>query len=237
VPASTTGQESPRKRRARGSISAEEILQGAYDLVSEASLDALSMPRLAQRLGVGVTSIYWYYRSKDDLLDALAGRAMSEFVEEFTVPDDLSWDDHIRAFFHNYRRLFLEDATWSDLIALRASYTSDSRRLAARRIDRMLQILVSAGFPAEVAMSAYQSLSMFTEGSIAMARGAAARGRAGSAETGTPSDPELQVLPLLARPHPWSWGEDEDFAFGLENAIRGLRALLAQLSADGSGAA
>jgi AcrR family transcriptional regulator len=32
------------------------------------------MPTLAKELGCGVTSIYWYFRSKDDLVVALAER-------------------------------------------------------------------------------------------------------------------------------------------------------------------
>jgi AcrR family transcriptional regulator len=228
VSATTAGPTPPRKRRARGSISAEEILQGAYDLVSEESLGGLSMPRLAQRLGVGVTSIYWYFRSKDDLLDTLAERAMTEFVAQFTVPDDLSWDDHLRAYFHNYRRLFLEDSLLCDLIVMRAYLTPQSGRIAAQRIDRILQIMVDTGFQPDAAMHAYQSLSIFTEGSVARARNAAANERQSGATTTAFADmPDLRVFPLLRQPHPLSLGSDEDFEFGLENAIRGLRSMLA----------
>ena len=60
-----------RKRRDRGSISADEILKGAFDVAAQVSIDNLSMPVLAKHLDVGVTSIYWYFRRKDDLLDAM----------------------------------------------------------------------------------------------------------------------------------------------------------------------
>ena len=53
-------------RRARGSISAEEIIAGAFDVAGRVSLSEFSMPMLAKHLGVGVTSIYWYFRKKDD---------------------------------------------------------------------------------------------------------------------------------------------------------------------------
>jgi AcrR family transcriptional regulator len=51
-----------RQRRERGSISVDEILNGAFEVAAEVSIDNLSMPLLARHLAVGVTSIYWYFR-------------------------------------------------------------------------------------------------------------------------------------------------------------------------------
>ena len=67
-----------RARRERGSISIEEILRGAFDIARAVSVDNLSMPQLARHLDVGVTSIYWYFRRKDDLLDAMTEQALRE---------------------------------------------------------------------------------------------------------------------------------------------------------------
>ncbi|NED60037.1 helix-turn-helix transcriptional regulator, partial [Streptomyces sp. SID10244] len=55
-----------RERRERGSIDPEEIIKGAFELAEEIGVDNLSMPLLGKHLGVGVTSIYWYFRKKDD---------------------------------------------------------------------------------------------------------------------------------------------------------------------------
>ena len=74
-----------RQRRERGSISVEEILTGAFEVAADVSIDNLSMPVLARHLDVGVTSIYWYFRRKDELLDAMTDRALAQY--EFTVPD------------------------------------------------------------------------------------------------------------------------------------------------------
>ena len=223
----------PRKRRARGSISAEEILSGAYELASAESLEALSMPRLAQRLDVGVTSIYWYFRSKDELLNAMAERALADFARQFTVPDDLPWDEHLCAYFRNYRRLLQEQPLLCDLIVMRGPhFTPAANRLAAQRIDHVLQKLVSAGFPPDTAMFAYSSLSIFTRGLVSQERTAIAEGRRPLSPAAYEGVPELFVLPRLEQQHPLSMTRDEDFDFGLENGLRGLRALLDDLSAD-----
>lgn len=68
-----------RQRRERGSINPDDIISGA-ELAEQVSIDNLSMPLLGKHLGVGVTSIYWYFRKKDDLLNAMADRALRQYV-------------------------------------------------------------------------------------------------------------------------------------------------------------
>ena len=59
------------KRRPRGSLDVEEIITGAFELAEEVSIAGLSMPVLAKHLDVPVTSIYWHFRKKEQLLDAI----------------------------------------------------------------------------------------------------------------------------------------------------------------------
>ena len=65
-----------RQRRERGSINPDDIIKGAFELAEDVGIDNLSMPLLGKHLGVGVTSIYWYFRKKDDLLNAMTDRAL-----------------------------------------------------------------------------------------------------------------------------------------------------------------
>src|SRR3569832_1880820 len=75
-----------RQRRERGSINPDDIIKGAFALAEQVGIDNLSMPLLGKRLGVGVTSIYWYFRKKDDLLNAMTDRALRQYV--FATPYD-----------------------------------------------------------------------------------------------------------------------------------------------------
>ncbi len=69
-----------RQRRERGSINPDDIINGAFELAEQVGIDNLSMPLLGKHLGVGVTSIYWYFRKKDDLLNAMTDRALRQYV-------------------------------------------------------------------------------------------------------------------------------------------------------------
>ena len=116
---------SQRQRRERGSISVEEILTGAFDVAAQVSIDNLSMPVLARHLDVGVTSIYWYFRRKDELLDAMTDRALAQY--EFTVPDiDASnWREALRNHARNMRKQFLDDPVLCDLVLIRGERPVD----------------------------------------------------------------------------------------------------------------
>jgi AcrR family transcriptional regulator len=101
-----TASADTRRRRERGSISVDEILNGAFEVAAEVSIDNLSMPLLAKRLDVGVTSIYWYFRRKDDLLDAMTDRALERY--EITGPsiDASNWRESLRRHARMTRREF-----------------------------------------------------------------------------------------------------------------------------------
>jgi AcrR family transcriptional regulator len=225
---STASAESaPRRRRARGSISAEEISDGAYDLAARESLDALSMPRLAQRLDVGVTSIYWYFRNKDDLLHSLGERAMAEFVQAMSaVAVDVSWEKYVWEYFAKFRQIFIENSLLCDLLVVRGhALTPTAARMSLELINHFVGVLVDAGLSPDDAWQAYATLSVYTRGSVFLAR----RTYSGEPPHLNPSSmnvPELAVLASLHGQPDLSMASEEDFRFGIDNIVRGLRALI-----------
>ena len=84
-----------RPRRARGSLNGDDILDAAARIVEHEGLDALSMPHLARAMGCGVTSLYWYFRSKDDLVEALMDRVGRDALTRLPPVGDGPWDDEL----------------------------------------------------------------------------------------------------------------------------------------------
>lgn len=77
--------------RRRASHSMEAVLTEAVALLDEAGAPALTFRALAQRLGGGVASIYWYVASKDELLDRAADHVIGAVladVEKLPGSDD-----------------------------------------------------------------------------------------------------------------------------------------------------
>lgn len=66
--------------RRRASHSLETVVSEAVALLDEAGEGALTFRALAQRLGGGVGSIYWYVDGKDELLDRACDHVMGEVL-------------------------------------------------------------------------------------------------------------------------------------------------------------
>ncbi len=65
-----------------------QIVRAAIALIDEEGVDALSMRKLAARMGVGVMSLYWHVERKDDLLELIG----DEIFGEMSLPDAPSGD-------------------------------------------------------------------------------------------------------------------------------------------------
>jgi len=73
-----TGTGTTRGTRTTPSLDRERILAVAVELADEDGIDALSMRRLGQRLGVDPMSLYYHVGDKDDLLDGLGDTVVGE---------------------------------------------------------------------------------------------------------------------------------------------------------------
>ncbi|TFC82191.1 TetR family transcriptional regulator [Cryobacterium cheniae] len=85
------GQQTEVPRRVR--LNRERVLEAAVTLADEIGIDALSMRRLAQELGVVPMALYKHVADKEDLLDGM----VEDIVREIDPPAlDTGWQDAIR---------------------------------------------------------------------------------------------------------------------------------------------
>ncbi len=83
--------------RRRASHSMESVLTEAVALLDEAGAPALTFRALAQRLGGGVASIYWYVASKDELLDRATDHVIGAVLADVErLPDSDDPIDDLR---------------------------------------------------------------------------------------------------------------------------------------------
>jgi len=159
-----------RQKRERGSIDPEEILDGAFELVEELSVDNLSMPALAKHLGVGVTSIYWYFRRKNDLLDAMTDRAWSKYKVVEPPIDPADWRQSLADNARWMRRKFLRSPILTDLILIRGRLGPQSRQRGLEEMESAVAALVQVGLSHEDAFDTYAAVSVLIRGSVVMER-------------------------------------------------------------------
>ncbi|MBD1320751.1 TetR/AcrR family transcriptional regulator [Gordonia hankookensis] len=160
-----------RERRERGSIDPEEIIKGAFELAEEIGVDNLSMPLLGKHLGVGVTSIYWYFRKKDDLLNAMTDRALERYGLAAALKhssDD--WRTRLHDHAHAMRDVFLKNPILCDLILIRSSLGPRNAQLGALEIERSVENLMREGLSLEDAYDSYSAVQLHVRGSVVLER-------------------------------------------------------------------
>ncbi|GAA3959867.1 TetR/AcrR family transcriptional regulator [Actinomadura viridis] len=74
------GVQGRPRRGPRPRLTVEEIVRAATALADAEGLDALSMRRIAERLGVAPMSIYTYVPGKSELIDLMLDRAYGELT-------------------------------------------------------------------------------------------------------------------------------------------------------------
>lgn len=147
---------SPR-RSDRSPLSRERVVTAAVALADEIGLDALSMRKLAQALGVEAMSLYHHVANKDDLLD---GMVDAVFTEIEAPPIGGPWRPAIRARCTSLRAVLLAHP-WA--VGLLDSRQSPGLATLAHH-DAVIGCLRADGFTVAHTALAFATLDAFVYG-------------------------------------------------------------------------
>jgi AcrR family transcriptional regulator len=225
-----------RVRRERGSINPDDIINGAFQLAEEVGIDNLSMPLLGKHLGVGVTSIYWYFRKKDDLLNAMTDRALKQYVFATPYVEAKDWRETLRNHARTMRKTFLGNPILCDLILIRTALSPRAAKAGALEVEKAIESLVEAGLSPEHAFDVYSAVSVHVRGSVVLQRlydkNRQIDGGHGDFEEAMVIDAD--TTPLLARVtaegHRIGASDEKNFEYGLELILDHAGRLLDQPS-------
>ena len=118
---------SGRARRVpRNTLSRDRIVEAALALLDEQGFDAVTMPSLAKRLGVGTMSLYRHVADKDDLIDAVAVRVLSGVAVPNGDADD--WKGRVVGYLRGLRAATLAHPALSPSVGSRSGPSSISSR-------------------------------------------------------------------------------------------------------------
>ncbi|MBR8131571.1 tetracycline resistance transcriptional repressor TetR [Burkholderia ambifaria] len=198
-------------------LTRDTVMRAALDLLNEVGVDGLSTRRLAERLGVQSPTLYWHFRNKAELLDAMAEAIMLErHGASLPRPGD-AWDAWLLENARSFRRALL---AYRDGARLHAG--TRPRTLHFGSIERKVALLAEAGFAPDEAVDVMYAIGRFVVGWVLEEQAGAER------ETDT-TLPDTAEHPLLAQ----GWaalrerGGDEAFERGVALIVDGARARLA----------
>jgi len=196
----------------------------ALELVDREGLDALTMQRLARELGAGTMTLYGYFESRDDLLDAIVDAAVD--ARPWPPARGADWRERLA---HTVRGSFRALGRHPALAEIRARRPV-LRPEALRFAERVIGLLREAGFEPEEAASAFRLIFTYTFGFAVLSPQRSrdeARQAAASAAAALPPD---EYPNLTAHPREWTHAMAgvEQFDYGLERLLDGLQARAAQ---------
>jgi AcrR family transcriptional regulator len=129
-----------------------DLLQAARELVSEQGPDALTLGALAQQVGLSRSSLYEYFRSRDDVVAAIVEDEIPSWAEEIAA--EMARSPDVAGKVSTYVRVqlrMLTDGRHTAAMALSAHALGEHGRERIRHEhSRLLEPLVSALTEAEI---------------------------------------------------------------------------------------
>lgn len=174
-------------------LSRSLIVEAAGALVDGEGLEAVSTRRLAAALGVSGPSLYNHFRTKDEILDAVADAVSARVdLSMFEAGDGREWQVALRDWAHSYRAALSDHPNIVPVLA-----RGPGRRPAGLRVaDAVFGAMTAAGWPPAQATRIGALMRYFILGS---AVGSFARGFVDDETAYDPSDyPHLGQAHLLA---------------------------------------
>ena len=141
----------------REALSRERILRQALAIVDREGLEAISMRRVGEALGVEAMSLYHHVANKAAILDGIFEIVLGQLP---AAQPSASWQATLRARARALRAALRAHPNALPIFATRPAVTP----AAIAHVEAVLDVLQRAGFSADEAISALQVLTAFVVG-------------------------------------------------------------------------
>jgi len=212
------------------SLTRDQIVRAAIEILDAEGEAGLSMRKLGTRLGAGATSLYWHVAHKDELMELAVDEVFGEVY--VTEVGDTSWRIGAGVLANSMRDMLVRHRWVLGQLGTRPNMGPNAMRMG----DRTVALLSAAGFTG-LEISHASSLLMSHAIGTATSIAAAANVVRDSGQSLTEMFEEIRPrMDQLAADHPdygkW-WREtsaqvapermfDEGFTFGLDRILDGL---------------
>jgi TetR/AcrR family tetracycline transcriptional repressor len=198
------------------SLDRDAVVRAGLELLNEVGIDGLTTRRLAERLGVKQPALYWHFKNKRELLDAMAAQ-MLEWRSPVPITS-ANWQEALKEDGRSFRRALLR---YRDGARVHAGTRPAAGLFAS--LDGRVRVLCEVGFAPADALRALMIVGRYVVGWVIEEQAEQYDGRPQVREDFMP-DPA--VYPVLAAGVAVLRNEDQDtgFDFGLDALVRGFAA-------------
>jgi TetR/AcrR family tetracycline transcriptional repressor len=220
------------------SLTREAVVARALEIGTTEGLEAVSLRRLAQELGVTPMALYRHVRDKQDLVNAMTEAVLEGIDVTAGIRPEMTWTERMRLAIDNYKEQI--DARPLAL-PLSIAYSGEGTASIWKVLEDLLKILLDAGFRRRDAIIQIRMISVLLAGYLLLLQQDASsevtqldarqidllRRRFALAQLSLPRDQfpnlvesaEETAEVWLSDPHRW-WGNTVDLImFGLERML------------------
>ncbi|MEP7001822.1 MAG: TetR/AcrR family transcriptional regulator C-terminal domain-containing protein [bacterium] len=217
-----------------------EIVRAALELLENGGLEALSLRRVAQTLGMHAPGLYWYIEDKQELIDLMAKAIVEEALADDHGPADGSgWDVWLTGVAVRMRHAMLAHRDGARVVA--GAYLFRTNAITGT-METAIRVMEEAGYGRDIALHGAITVMRYTMG-IALDDQSGPSKRAEMIrkrlETGESFRPQIDAerFPLVADvmgrwiPQVFVPGvtaaqiDDRHFRHGLELVMAGIRSV------------
>jgi AcrR family transcriptional regulator len=177
-------------------ISRDAATRAALEIVDEEDLSALSLERLAARLGVKAPSLYYHFKDKAEILSSVARLIMME-VEAPTDVRNGDWAEYMVRRAVEFRRAVLRHANAAPLLL---EYLP--RQLMLSTYERMARVLTAYEVPTHLHILLFEGVDKLTLGSALYVASQRSRGVGESLFPHLDEDRDPHLVAAVAQ-NPW----------------------------------
>ena len=202
------------------------IVDEAMTLLNEVGIDKLTTRKLAERLGVQQPALYWHFKNKSALLDAINSEMLARYHTHRLPAPGEDWVDFTYATARSMRKTLLAVRDGARIAAGTRPSTTDFADT-----ELQLKFYVDAGFSAEESLHISISAARYVVGYVLEEQGERER-MAEEVGQDADLDAELAPFPILAEAfqsleQDGSINTEQAFERGLRYMVEGMRLSLA----------
>lgn len=144
----------------RKPLGREQIVDAAFQLLDQSGIEGVSLRKVACQLGIRAPSLYWHFKSKQALIDAMADALIEQVARD--VPAGQSWRATLLQIAHEFRSGLKAHRDGARVYA--GTYIASENVL--RLGEAMIQALAEAGAPIDFAATAAMDLAYYVMGFV-----------------------------------------------------------------------
>jgi TetR/AcrR family tetracycline transcriptional repressor len=153
--------------RGRPSLRREAVVARALEIGTAEGLEAVSLRRLAQELGVTPMALYRHVRDKQDLINAMTEAVLEGLDSTVRFRSDMTWTERMRLAIDTYKEQ-IEARPLA--LPLMIAYSGDGPPAFWKFLEDLLGVLLDAGFGRREAIVLIRILSNLLAGYLLLFR-------------------------------------------------------------------